>query len=85
VARLSKDLGLSITGLSIKCWKYLRKSPASIIIDFRLQKTKQHLDTGVYGASEAAYLAGFKSFELYRQYYRKRYQKYPPESATLFE
>lgn len=85
VSRLSKDLGLSIIDLSIKCWKHLSKSPASVINDFRLRKTKEHLDKGVYGASEAAYLSGFKSFELYRQYYRKRYQKYPPESTALLE
>lgn len=83
VSRLSKDMDLSIIRFSIKCWKYLRKSPTSVINDFRLEKTMELLSSGVYSASEAAYLSGFKSFEFYRQYYRKRYRQYPPQSIGL--
>ena len=77
VERLSKDMGLSRSQLFRKCKQIIGKSPVTLIMHFRLERSRKFLRTGIYNVSEAAYLAGFNSLSYFSKTFKKVYGETP--------
>ena len=77
VARLSADMGMSRSQLFRKCKQNHKQSPVVLIKQFRLEKSRDFLNSGIYNVSEAAYLAGFNSLSYYSKSFRKVYGETP--------
>jgi AraC-like DNA-binding protein len=77
VTRLSRDMGMSRSQLFRKCKLMLRKSPVALIKQYRLEKSREFLKSGIYNVSEAAYLAGFNSLSYFSKSFKKNYGQMP--------
>ena len=77
VERLSADMGMSRSQLFRKCKQILKQSPVVVMKQFRLEKSRSFLKSGIYNISEAAYLAGFNSLSYYSKSFKKVYGETP--------
>jgi AraC-like DNA-binding protein len=77
VERLSADMGMSRSQLFRKCKQTLKLSPVVLIKQYRLEKSRSFLKSGIYNVSEAAYLAGFNSLSYYSKSFKKVYGETP--------
>ncbi len=77
VLRLSRDMGLSRSQLFRKCKLVFGSSPVTLIQQYRLDKAKEYLKSGIYNVSESAYLSGFNSLSYFSKSFKRRYGQMP--------
>lgn len=77
VTRLSHDMGMSRSQLFRKCKSILGKSPVVLLKQYRLEKAKEYLKSGIYNVSEAAYLSGFNSLSYFSKSFKCYYHQMP--------
>jgi AraC-like DNA-binding protein len=77
VTCLSRDMGMSRSQLFRKCKLTLGKSPVALLKQYRLEKAKKYLTSGIYNVSEAAYLSGFNSLSYFSKSFKKQYRQMP--------
>jgi len=77
VARLSHDMGMSRSQLFRKCKSIHGKSPVVLLKQYRLEKARDYLKSGVYNVSEAAYLSGFNSLSYFSKSFKGKYRQMP--------
>jgi AraC-like DNA-binding protein len=82
VERLSADMGMSRSQLFRKCKQTLKLSPVVLIKQYRLEKSRSFLKSGIYNISEAAYLAGFNSLSYFSKSFKKVYGETPSRFIT---
>ena len=77
VSKLSQDMALSRSQLFRKCKWLLGKSPIQLINEYRLDRARTHLKSGIYNVSEAAYMSGFNSLSYFTKSFKKQYGELP--------
>ncbi len=77
VAGLSKDMGMSRSQLFRKCKLIFGNSPVALLKQYRLEKAKDYLKSGIYNVSEAAYLSGFNSLSYFSKSFKCHYREIP--------
>ena len=74
---LSQDMGMSRSHLFRKCKQVLGQSPVLLLKQYRLEKAREFLKSGIYNVSEAAYLSGFNSLSHFSKCFKKKYRELP--------
>ena len=77
VTLLSHDMGMSRSQLFRKCKSIFSKSPVVLLRQYRLEKARDYLKSGVYNVSEAAYLSGFNSLSYFSKSFKSKYRQMP--------
>ena len=81
VMLLSRDMGMSRSQVFRKCKYLLGKSPVQLLRSYRLEKSMEFFNRGIYNVTEIAYLSGFSSSSYFCKSFKKKY-RYLPSRLT---
>lgn len=81
VVLLSKEMGISVSGIERKCKEFLNKKPVDIIKEFRLQKAELLINSGWKSLTDVAFESGFNSLSYFSKCYIEHFGILPSKKT----